>query len=214
MRVCDLRVRIVRDGHEPNEAEEQRPCRVPIEPVHVVSPRKDRREQEGYQHSAKASRGFGAFALRYCDAQRRQPVHLDRPAAALTASVIRSPWCRRRIFAVPPTLLGARQPLIQGVTALHLPTPSGGFGSISRAFEPAAVVFSPIVAPVMAHIVEVRPGAHDGIQSDIAPSPKSAGRGLAPLCGTGQSIAQFPGSAKRYACNDTSLRCCSLAAHG
>src|ERR1700730_6058798 len=83
------------------------------------------------------------------------------------------PWCRRRIFAVPPTLLGARQPLIQGVTGLHLPTPSGGLGSISRAFEPAAVVFSPIVAPAMAHIVKVRPGAHDGIQSDIAPSPKS-----------------------------------------
>jgi len=90
MRIRDPRVGIVRDGHEPNEAEEQRPCRVPIEPVHVVSPRKDRREQEGYQHSAKASRGFGAFALRYCDAQRRQPVHLDRPAPALTASVIRT----------------------------------------------------------------------------------------------------------------------------
>src|SRR5229473_4058210 len=45
MRVCDLRIRIVRDGHEPNEAEEQRPCRVPIEPVHVISSPKDRREQ-------------------------------------------------------------------------------------------------------------------------------------------------------------------------
>jgi hypothetical protein len=91
MRIRDPRVGIVRDGHEPNEAEEQRPCRVPIEPVHVVSPRKDRREQEGYQHSAKASRGFVAFALRYCDAQRRQPVQPDRPAEGLTASVIRSP---------------------------------------------------------------------------------------------------------------------------
>ena len=53
MRICDPRVSIVRDGHEPNEAEEQRPCRVPIEPVHVIPPPKDRREQEGYQHSAK-----------------------------------------------------------------------------------------------------------------------------------------------------------------
>ena len=51
MRICDLRVRIVRDGHEPNEAEEQRPCCVPIEPVHVISSPKDRREQEGYQNS-------------------------------------------------------------------------------------------------------------------------------------------------------------------
>jgi hypothetical protein len=39
------------DGHEPNEAEEQRPCGVPIEPVHVISSPKDRREQEGYQNS-------------------------------------------------------------------------------------------------------------------------------------------------------------------
>ena len=51
MRICDLRVRIMRDGHEPNEAEEQRPCCVPIEPVHVISSPKDRREQEGYQNS-------------------------------------------------------------------------------------------------------------------------------------------------------------------
>src|SRR6266436_944370 len=51
MRICDLRVRIVRDGHEPNEAEEQRPCCVPIEPVHAISSPKDRREQEGYQNS-------------------------------------------------------------------------------------------------------------------------------------------------------------------
>jgi hypothetical protein len=36
MHICDPRVRIVRDGHEPNEAEEQRPCRVPVEPVHVI----------------------------------------------------------------------------------------------------------------------------------------------------------------------------------
>jgi hypothetical protein len=27
---------MVRDGHEPNEAEEQRPCCVPIDPVHAV----------------------------------------------------------------------------------------------------------------------------------------------------------------------------------
>jgi hypothetical protein len=90
MRIRDPRVGIVCDGHEPNEAEKQRPCRVPIEPVHVVSPRNDRREQQGYHHSAKASRGFGAFALRYCDAQRRQPVHLDRPGGGLDGVVIRS----------------------------------------------------------------------------------------------------------------------------
>ena len=45
MRICDLRVRIVRNGHEPNKAEEQRPCCVPIEPVHVISSLKDRPEQ-------------------------------------------------------------------------------------------------------------------------------------------------------------------------
>src|SRR6266436_1063969 len=54
MRICNLRVRIVRDGHEPNEAEEQRPCCVPIEPVHVISSPKDRREQEGYQNSGSS----------------------------------------------------------------------------------------------------------------------------------------------------------------
>jgi hypothetical protein len=53
MRICDLRVRIVRDGHEPNEAEEQRPRCVPIEPVHVISSPKDRREQKGYQNSVR-----------------------------------------------------------------------------------------------------------------------------------------------------------------
>src|SRR5258708_23115743 len=36
VRIRDLRVRMVRDGHEPNEAEEQRPPCVPIDPVHVV----------------------------------------------------------------------------------------------------------------------------------------------------------------------------------
>lgn len=46
MRICNLRVRIVRDGHEPNEAEEQRLCRVPIEPVHVISSPKDRRDRQ------------------------------------------------------------------------------------------------------------------------------------------------------------------------
>ena len=63
MRICDLRVRIVRDGHEPNEAEEQRPCCVPIEPVHVISSPKDRREQEGYQNSGSfGENGWGDFA--------------------------------------------------------------------------------------------------------------------------------------------------------
>src|SRR5205085_5141217 len=37
MRVRNRRLVIVRDGHEPNEAEEQRPCCVPIDPVHVIS---------------------------------------------------------------------------------------------------------------------------------------------------------------------------------
>src|SRR6267142_4729815 len=44
----------MRDGHEPNEAEEERPCCVPIEPVHVISSPKDRREQEGYQNSGSS----------------------------------------------------------------------------------------------------------------------------------------------------------------
>lgn len=154
MRIRDPRVGIVRDGHEPNDAEEQRPCRVPIEPVHMVSPRKDRREQQGYQHSAKASRGFGAFALRYCDAQQRQPFHLDRPAAALMASSS-NPLVSSTHFRSSAAALGARQPLIQGVTGAHLPPPLRGRGSISRSFEPAAVVSSPIVAPVMAHVLSI-----------------------------------------------------------
>jgi hypothetical protein len=52
MRICDPRVRIVRDGHEPNEAEEQRPSRVPIEPVHMIFLAERPVEKlEGYQHS-------------------------------------------------------------------------------------------------------------------------------------------------------------------
>lgn len=63
MRICDLRVRIVRDGHEPNEAEEQRPGCVPIEPVHVISSPKDRREQEVYQNSGSFGENrWGDFA--------------------------------------------------------------------------------------------------------------------------------------------------------
>jgi hypothetical protein len=117
MRICDPCVGIVRDGHEPNDAEEQRPRGVPIEPVHVISPRKDRREQEAYQHSAKASRGFGAFCAAVLSQWRRQPVHLDRPAAALTSVVIRS-------LSVVDALRNPRVP--------RLPTSSGGLGSISR----------------------------------------------------------------------------------
>jgi hypothetical protein len=53
----------MRDGHEPNEAEEQRPCCVPIEPVHVISSPKDRREQEGYQNSGSfGEKSWGDFA--------------------------------------------------------------------------------------------------------------------------------------------------------
>jgi len=63
MRICDLRVRVVRDGHEPNEAEEQRPCCVPIDPVHVISSPKARREQEGYQNSGSfGENGWGDLA--------------------------------------------------------------------------------------------------------------------------------------------------------
>jgi hypothetical protein len=63
MRIYDPRVRIVRDGHEPNEAEEQRPCCVPTEPVHVISSPKDRREQEDYQNSGSfGDNGWGDFA--------------------------------------------------------------------------------------------------------------------------------------------------------
>jgi hypothetical protein len=63
IRICDLRVRIVRDGHEPNEAEEQRPGCIPIEPVHVISSPKDRREQEGYQNSGSFGENrWGDFA--------------------------------------------------------------------------------------------------------------------------------------------------------
>ena len=37
MRIRNPRVGMARDGHEPNEAEEQRPRRVPVKPVHVNS---------------------------------------------------------------------------------------------------------------------------------------------------------------------------------
>src|SRR5467141_5255377 len=75
MRICDLRVRIVRDGHKPNEAEEQRPCCVPIEPVHVISSPKDRREQEGYQNSGSSVKIAGVTSqvsiLAFCQHHRR-----------------------------------------------------------------------------------------------------------------------------------------------
>src|SRR6267142_451681 len=75
MRICDLRVRILRDGHEPNEAEEQRPCCVPIEPVHVISSPKDRREQEGYQNSGSSVKIAGVTSqvsiLAFCQLHRR-----------------------------------------------------------------------------------------------------------------------------------------------
>jgi hypothetical protein len=74
----------VRDGHEPKEAEEQRPCCVPIEPVHVISSPKDRREQEGYQNSGSlGENGWGDFAgvnpLSFARRARRYP--LDKSAA-------------------------------------------------------------------------------------------------------------------------------------
>jgi hypothetical protein len=51
MRIGDPRVRILGDGHEPNQAEEQRPCGVPIKPVHVCFPRRTtRRELQAYQY--------------------------------------------------------------------------------------------------------------------------------------------------------------------
>ncbi len=75
MRICDLRIRIVRDGHKPNEAEEQRPCCVPIEPVHVTSSPKDRREQEGYQNSGSSVKIAGVTSqvsiLAFCQHHRR-----------------------------------------------------------------------------------------------------------------------------------------------
>src|ERR1700730_15782297 len=37
MRIRNPRIGMARDGHEPNEAEEQRPRRVPVKPVHVNS---------------------------------------------------------------------------------------------------------------------------------------------------------------------------------
>jgi hypothetical protein len=40
MRICDPRVSIVRDGHEPNEAKEQRPCLRRLGVVRVCGPRK------------------------------------------------------------------------------------------------------------------------------------------------------------------------------
>ena len=51
MRIRNPRVGVVRDGHEPNEAEEQRPCRVPINPVHVIFLAERRRELQAYQNS-------------------------------------------------------------------------------------------------------------------------------------------------------------------
>jgi hypothetical protein len=101
-----------------------------------------------------------------------KPVHLDRPAAALTASVIRSlgvvdAFSQFRRGPWGGSAVNPRTSLVSTCRPHRVATIS-----ISRSFEPAAVVFSPIVVPVLAHFVEVRPGAHDGIQSDIAPSPK------------------------------------------
>jgi hypothetical protein len=73
--IAQMRIRIVRDGHKPNEAEEQRPCCVPIEPVHVISSQKDRREQEGYQNSGSSVKIAGVTSqvslLAFCQHHRR-----------------------------------------------------------------------------------------------------------------------------------------------
>src|SRR5258706_5575459 len=93
----------MRDGHEPNEAEEQRPCCVPIEPVHVTSSPKDRREQEGYQNSGSfGEKRWGDFAeinplsfareaivakhghaLPYCMGNHHRPRHPPAPSPRL-----------------------------------------------------------------------------------------------------------------------------------
>src|SRR5437879_5947078 len=51
MRIRDPCVGVARDGHEPNEAKEQRPCGVPVEPVHVTSSRKAVESGQDYRHS-------------------------------------------------------------------------------------------------------------------------------------------------------------------
>ena len=109
MRICDLRVRIVRDGHEPNEAEEQRPRCVPIEPVHVISSPKDRREQEGYQNS-------GSFGENnWCDFRRCQSTIFG------ARGYHRERWSRARVSHGGdhwPRLLPAPSPRLQ-----HFATP-------------------------------------------------------------------------------------------
>src|SRR6267378_8028004 len=89
----------MRDGHEPNEAEEQRPCCVPIEPVHVISSPKDRREQEGYQNSGSFGENGSQLPIHDLSRQRlssRNTVTALPDRMAVTAGRLNNREHRRR----------------------------------------------------------------------------------------------------------------------
>src|SRR6266404_1882241 len=113
----------MRDGHEPNEAEEQRPCCVPIEPVHVISSPKDRREQEGYQNSGSSVKITGvtsqvsillpapssrpsAFCHTVPDGETDHLVRRSRSSCHLLAFKHPSrPWCLDCFHPIPDSFI-------------------------------------------------------------------------------------------------------------
>ena len=155
------------DGRQTNDAEEQRPCRVPIEPVHMVS-----HLTEGPSSSKvisirrKRPRLIRCICMRYCETRAAATA---RPAAAPTASSI--PSSRRRRSSAAP-LFRARQPADN--PGRHWSPPAAPIGSAAVQFH---TVNRPLWCPrrssrrSMAFTVEVRPGAHDGDQSGIASGP-------------------------------------------
>src|SRR5258708_2824157 len=75
MRIWERGLRRGCDGKEPNEAEEPCPCCVPIDPVHVISSPKNRREQERYQNSGSSGRKTHRItALEWQDVRRTQRI--------------------------------------------------------------------------------------------------------------------------------------------
>src|ERR1700730_9123471 len=108
MRICDLRVRIVRDGHEPNEAEEERPCCVPIDEQLILSSPKDRREQEGYQNSGSPSANTIAAPSAFCDT-------VPDGETSGTRSSNRSPCAKISVIMPPPCAQAPVKALVPGL---------------------------------------------------------------------------------------------------
>jgi hypothetical protein len=121
-RMCirDLYVGIVRDGHEPHEAEEQRPCCVPIDPVHVITSPKDVESRKAYQ-------GSGLLEM----AETSQARASDGSPCAKIAIITPPPCAQAPVKALVPGLLPPYWQQFYSLRA-HLPQDAALTWSIFR----------------------------------------------------------------------------------